>query len=166
MVNAAYRTPGRSQIYQLYVFFGGRYLKIKLDGNLNDTFVNRGSHSILSGRKSLEKADFDAVDAALVVPGTTNQVYFFRDSNYVRVDNFRDEIINGPSLISKGWPSLVEAGFDIVDAIVASPGGGDVYYVFCGVKYVRIKVDSSRGGRLNLSARLISSRWKTLDGWA
>ncbi|ODM21111.1 hypothetical protein SI65_04164 [Aspergillus cristatus] len=151
MVDAAYRIPGRDQLYiwsgrqyariefnqgtpaqapqtsassvdtvvpvpdhkdQLYVFFGGRYLKIKIDDNLNDTSVNSGARTIPSGWKSLEKAGFDTVDAAVVVPGTANQLYFF------------------PGL--EGWPNLVEAGFYGVDAIVESPGGGDVYYVFRG----------------------------------
>ncbi|BCR89700.1 uncharacterized protein ACHE_50898A [Aspergillus chevalieri] len=130
---------------QLYVFFGGRYLEIKIDDNPNDNSVNGGARTIPSGWKSLEKVGFDIVDAAVVVPGNTNQLYFFE---------------------LKGWPNLVEAGFDAINAIVESPSGEDVYYVFCGDKYAKIKIDTSRKDTLNLSTRLISSGWKTLDGWA
>lgn len=62
---------------QLYVFFGGRYLEIKIDDNPNDNSVNGGARTIPSGWKSLEKVGFDIVDAAVVVPGNTNQLYFF-----------------------------------------------------------------------------------------
>lgn len=162
-VDTVVSVPGSQD--QVYVFFGGRYLKIKIDSYFNDTFVNNGPRTIPAGWKSLERAGFDTVDAAVRVPGTNNQLYFFRGLNYVRVDNSTDEIINGPSPISQGWPSITQAGFDAVDAILPSPTGGDVYYVFRGDKYAKIKVDNSRNDTLFSATKLISSGWTTLDGW-
>lgn len=163
-VDAVVPVPGQND--QLYVFWGGYYLKIKLDGNLNDTFVNNDARPIRDGWKALEKAGFDTVDAAMVVPGTTNQLYFFRGLNYIRMDNDKDEILNGPSPIPSGWPTLAQSGFDAVDAIFAHPEYDDIFYFFRGDRYARIKVDrTSRDDTIYSAAKPISEGWKTLEGW-
>ncbi|OQE43503.1 hypothetical protein PENCOP_c003G06276 [Penicillium coprophilum] len=154
--------PGHEN--QLYVFFGGRYAKIKLE-NYDDSFVNDGAHPITSGWKSLVQAGFDTVDAAMLTPGTKNEMYFFNGLNYVRLDNSTDKMVNKVAPIAQGWPSLVQAGFDSVDAIVPSPHGQDLYYVFRGDRFAVIKVDSNRHDTLVSPPKPISSAWKALDGW-
>ncbi|OGM45018.1 hypothetical protein ABOM_005759 [Aspergillus bombycis] len=163
-VDAVVPVPGHKD--QLYVFFGGKYLKIKLDDKLHDSFVNKDALPISHGWKALAKAGFDTVDAAMLVPGTTTQMYFFRGLNYLRWDNDKDEILNGPSPIKDGWPALAASGFDVVDAVFAHPEYDDVFYFFHGDKYARIKVDrSSRHDSIYSAAKPISAGWKTLDGW-
>ncbi|CAI7672970.1 unnamed protein product [Penicillium discolor] len=147
--------PGQEK--QLYVFFGGRYAKIKLE-NYDDSFVTDGASPITSGWKSLAQAGFDTVDAAMLMPGTKNEMYFFRD-------NSTDKIVNKVAPIAEGWPSLVQAGFDCVDAIVASPSVQDHYYVFRGDQFAVIKVDSSRRDTLVSPPKAISSAWQALEGW-
>ncbi|CAI7572886.1 unnamed protein product [Penicillium crustosum] len=140
--------PGQEK--QLYVFFGGRYAKIKLE-NYDDSFVNNGASLITSGWKSLTQAGFDTVDAAMLTPGTKNEI--------------TDKIVNKVAPIAEGWPSLVQAGFDRVDAIVASPSVQDHYYVFLGDQFAVIKVDSSRRDTLVSPPKAISSAWQALEGW-
>ncbi|KAJ5374868.1 hypothetical protein N7517_006874 [Penicillium concentricum] len=154
--------PGHEN--QLYVFFGGRYAKIKLE-NYDDSFIKEGAMSIASGWKSLVQAGFDTVDAAMLTPGTKNEMYFFNGLNYVRLDNSTDKIVNKVAPIAQGWPSLVQAGFDCVDAIVPSPGGQDLYYVFRGDQFAVIKVDSNRRDTLISPPKAISSEWQALEGW-
>ncbi|KAJ5972145.1 Hemopexin/matrixin [Penicillium vulpinum] len=154
--------PGHEN--QLYVFFGGRYARIKLE-NYDDSFVNDGARPITAGWKSLAQAGFDAVDAAMLTPGTKNEMYFFRGLNYVRLDNGTDKLVNKVAPIAQGWPSLVQAGFDCVDAIVPSPSGQDLYYVFRGDQFAVIKVDSSRADTLVSPPKPISAVWKALEGW-
>lgn len=161
-VDTVVSVPGQEK--QLYIFFGGRYAKIKLE-NYDDSFVNDGASPITTGWKSLAQAGFDPVDAAMLTPGTRNEMYFFRGLHYVRLDNSTDKIVNKVAPIAEGWPSLVQAGFDRVDAIVASPSGQDHYYVFHGDQFAVIKVDSSRRDTLVSPPKAISSAWQALEGW-
>ncbi|KAJ5779520.1 hypothetical protein N7457_007240 [Penicillium paradoxum] len=154
--------PGHDN--QLYVFFGGRYIKIKVE-NYDDTFVVDGAHPITSGFKSLAQAGFDTVDAGLLTPGTKSEMYFFRGLKYVRIDTSTDKIVNKVYPITEGWASLVQAGFDSVDAIVRNPAGQDLYYVFRGDQFAVIKVDSNRKDTLVSPPKPISTAWKALDGW-
>lgn len=156
--------PVPGQENQFYIFFGGRYVKIKLE-NYDDSFITEGSRTITWGWQSLAQAGFDTVDAAVLVPGTKSEIYFFRGLNYLRMDNSTDKIINKVSPITEGWPSLVQAGFDCVDAIVPSPAGQDLYYVFRGDQFAVIKIDTSRRDTLITPPKPISSAWKPLDGW-
>ncbi|EKV14606.1 Hemopexin/matrixin [Penicillium digitatum] len=161
-VDTVVPVPGHDD--QLYVFFGGRYAKIKLE-NYDDSFVNDGARPIASGWKSLVQAGFDTVDAAMLTPGTKNEMYFFRGLHYVRLDNSTDKIVNKVAPIAEGWPSLVQAGFDCVDAIVPNLSGQDLYYVFNGDQFAVIKVDSSRRDTLVSPPKTISSSWQALEKW-
>jgi hypothetical protein len=161
-VDTVVPVPGHEN--QLYVFFGGRYAKIKLE-NYDDSFVNDGALPISSGWKSLVQAGFDTVDAAMLTPGTKNEMYFFNGLNYVRLDNSTDKMINKVAPIAQGWPSLVQAGFDCVDAIVPSLIGHDHYYVFRGDQFAVIKVDNNRRDTLVSPPKSISSAWEALDSW-
>jgi len=161
-VDAVVPVPGTEN--QLYVFFGGRYLKIKLE-NYDDSFVTEGARSIESGWKSLIQAGFDTVDAAVLVPGTKSEIYFFRGLNYVRVDNATDKIVLKVAPIKGGWTSIAKAGFDAVDAIVPNLNQPGHYYVFRGDKYAVIALDNSRHDTLISGAKPISEGWKPLDGW-
>ncbi|KXG52979.1 Hemopexin/matrixin [Penicillium griseofulvum] len=161
-VDTVVPVPGHEN--QLYVFFGGRYAKIKLE-NYDDGFANDGALPISSGWKSLVQAGFDTVDAAMLTPGTKNDMYFFNGLNYVRLDNSTDKMVNKVAPIAQGWPSLVQAGFDCVDAIVPSPTGHDHYYVFRGDQFAVIKVDNNRRDTLVSPPKSISSAWKALDSW-
>ncbi|EKV07394.1 hypothetical protein PDIG_72550 [Penicillium digitatum PHI26] len=161
-VDTVVPVPGHDD--QLYVFFGGRYAKIKLE-NYDDSFVNDGARPIASGWKSLVQAGFDTVDAAMLTPGTKNEMYFFRGLHYVRLDNSTDKIVNKVAPIAEGWPSPVQAGFDCVDAIVPNLSGQDLYYVFNGDQFAVIKVDSSRRDTLVSPPKTISSSWQALEKW-
>lgn len=139
---------------QLHVFFGDRYLNLMTTSTTLPSTA-APARSAADGNSSRRRASTLLTE----VPGNSNQLYFFRGLKYVGVDNSTDEIINIPSPILDGWLSLAEAGFDGVDVIVESPGGGDLYYVFREDKYARIKVDSSRKNTLNLSARLFLGKF-------
>ncbi|KAJ5863809.1 uncharacterized protein N7529_005725 [Penicillium soppii] len=161
-VDTVVPVPGTEN--QLYVFFGGRYIKIKLD-NYDDSFVTDGVHHIESGWKSLVQAGFDTVDAAVLVPGTKNEIYFFRGLNYVRVDNATDKMARTVTPIKDGWPSIAKAGFDTVDAIVPSLNHEGHFYVFSGDQYAVIALDHNKEDTLVAASKLISDGWKSMDKW-
>lgn len=149
---------------QLYVFFGGHYVHIKLE-NYDDSFVIDGVRSIESGWKSLVQAGFDTVDAALRVPGSHTSIYFFRGLNYVRIDTATDRVTGKVHQIKTGWPSIAKAGFDSVDAIVSVLDQQGHYYVFYGDQYAVIGLDNNGKDTLITTAKQISEGWRSLDGW-
>ena len=55
-------------------------------------------------------------------PDDSRQAYFFRDSQYVVIKwapgKTDDTIVRGPHSVTGYWPSLKEAGFESVDAVL------------------------------------------------
>jgi hypothetical protein len=154
--------PGKEN--ELYVFFGGRFARIKLE-NYDDSWVNEGARTIENGWKSLVQAGFDTVDAALLAPGTESHIYFFRGMHYVRVDNSTDKMVLNVATIKSGWTSIAKAGFDCVDSIVPVLNQPHHYYVFRGDQFAVISLDNNRNDTLVSGAKLISEAFKPLHDW-
>ncbi|CAG8140509.1 unnamed protein product [Penicillium salamii] len=161
-VNTVVPVPGHDD--QLYVFFGGRYVHIRLD-KYDDSFVIDGAHSIESGWKALVQTGFDTVDAALKVPGSDTDIYFFRGLHYVRINSSSGKLMGKVTPIKTGWPSIVKAGFDSVDAIVSIIDQPGHYYVFYGSRYAVVRLDNAGHDTLISAAKPISDGWTSLDDW-
>ncbi|CAG7924600.1 unnamed protein product [Penicillium olsonii] len=161
-VNTVVPVPGHDD--QLFVFFGGRYVHIKLD-NYDDSFVVDGAQPMESGWKALVHAGFDTVDAALRVPGSDTDIYFFRGLHYVRMNCATGKLTGKVTPIKTGWPSVVKAGFDCVDAMVSVIDRPGHYYVFYGSQYAVIGLDNAGHDTLVSNAKPISEGWMSLDEW-
>ncbi|KAK0657897.1 Hemopexin-like domain-containing protein [Cercophora newfieldiana] len=166
-IDAVLPVPGTANgtTIESYFFSGTRYVRIKVIPSSNDDVIVFGPKKITDEWKCLAAAKFDCVDAAMPVPGLDQEAYFFRGENYVRVNVARDEIVFGPAKIADHWPSLVKAGFDVVDAVLPIPNKGfeSQAYFFRGDRYARIKVvPSEKTDEITFGPALIVDEWKSL----
>ncbi|KAB5588702.1 Albumin-2 [Ceratobasidium theobromae] len=97
-----------------------------------------------------------------------NQTYFFHGDKYVKInwapDQYDDSIQYGPTEFAKEWPTLKEAEFAQVDAILPIPGHQYRSYFFCGSRYARIEFTPSQSGDQILGGvRPIKGNWLSLD---
>lgn len=99
-----------------------------------------------------------------------NEAYFFSGEQYCRVKytpgTSAEDITYGPTEIAQEWKTLVEAGFNTVDAAFAirDPGYENQVYFFSGTKYVRIKFIPGTPQEEILSGPTdIVSGWASLD---
>ncbi|KAG8688825.1 hypothetical protein FRC12_000949 [Ceratobasidium sp. 428] len=107
------------QVYKAFVFSGPRFCRIRYLVGQGDDALLTGVSSITEHWRSLAKAGFDHVDGAMVVPGATNQAYFFSGSKVCRVAfNTTDELLEGPYEINKRWYKL---GFQTIDTVFQAP---------------------------------------------
>lgn len=51
-----------------------------------------------------------------------------------------DYIVNGPKNILSEWPSLQQAGFAYIDAVLPNPANAEEAYFFCGEQYALINI--------------------------
>ncbi|CAE6437405.1 unnamed protein product [Rhizoctonia solani] len=96
------------------------------------------------------------------------QSYFFKGDKYVKInwtpDKADSTIAYGPTEFVKDWPSLKEAGFDRVDAILPIFGYDYHAYFFCGDKYAHIEyVPDGTGDKILGGVRPIKGNWLSLD---
>ncbi|QKX64736.1 uncharacterized protein TRUGW13939_11912 [Talaromyces rugulosus] len=161
-VDAILEVPGVPG--QIYVFRGAHYVRIKVEPQTSGDEIVYGPYKITDQWKTLAKAGFDTIDAAIPVPGKDGEAYIFRGENYVRVHVFDDKIIYGPAKLATEWPGLTQAGFDVVDAAFPVPGGtGGETYFFSGINYVKVKVVASAPDKISWGPKPIADYWKTLS---
>lgn len=149
-----------------YFFSGTRYVRVDNIGvgKGGDT-LGAGPTSITSAWKSLDKAGFTTVDAVLNMGGGT--AYFFSGTQYARVDNIGvgkggDTLGAGPSSIARTWPSLAQANFTTVDAVLGM-GSGKAFF-FSGSQYARVdNIGVGKGGdTLGAGPTTVASSWESL----
>ena len=99
-VDAALNVPGKK--HQVYFFRGTKYVKVHLE----DDRLVKGPKSLAHGWPELANAGFDAVDTAVEVPGTANQVIFFRGKKSITVEIVSggdNRVVKGPESILTDW---------------------------------------------------------------
>ncbi|KAF8651597.1 hypothetical protein AX16_004687 [Volvariella volvacea WC 439] len=141
-VDAALPSPNGNG--EVYFFSGTRYALIKVKPGTTDDYIINGPKDIASEWPSLRKAGFNKVDAAFISPTKKSEAYFFSGTRYALIKivpgTTDDYIINGPKSIVSEWPSLRNAGFSMVDAVLPSPNGNGETYFFSGNRYALIRV--------------------------
>ncbi|KAG8726109.1 hypothetical protein FRC12_023700, partial [Ceratobasidium sp. 428] len=70
--------------YTAYFFCGEKYARIHFTPSQPGDQVLGGVRTITSNWKSLAKAGFEHVDAAMIVPGTTDQAFIFSGNEFCR----------------------------------------------------------------------------------
>ncbi|KAI9930797.1 hypothetical protein MW887_011555 [Aspergillus wentii] len=158
-VDAVCPVPGNNR--RIYVFSGAKYVKLELNPDtLVDTLATEPT-PITDGWKTLGRAGFDRIDAAMVVPGTEDNIYFFRGKEWIDV-SWTDQLISHGT-IAESWPSLKKAEFETVDAILKNED--DTYYFFSGDRYARIRMKQDEDTLYDDGPYHIS-RWNTFGNWA
>lgn len=141
-----------------YAFSGAKYMRLKLNmPGLSDTVVTENGP--IEAWKTLARYGFDRIDAAMAVPGSKTNIYFFRGREWIDVSCNDDLISYGT--IQESWPSLVAAGFQTIDAIL--PNDDHTYYVFSGRRYVRIKMEKDEDTIIGSVHDIID--WNSLKDW-
>lgn len=149
-----------------YFFKATQYARV--DG----IYVGRGGDTLGAGPAttartwpSLAQADFTTVDAVLFMG--EGHAFFFSGTQYARVDNIHvgrggDTLGAGPSTIARTWPSLAQADFTTVDAVL--PMGGGSAYFFSGTQYARVdNIHVGHGGDiLGAGPATITRSWPSL----
>ncbi|KAG8704250.1 hypothetical protein FRC08_002343 [Ceratobasidium sp. 394] len=147
-----------------YFFSGSKYVRLKFTPSSSKEELLGSVRSTTANWRSLAKAGFDRVDAAIPVPGTTNQAYFFSGREFCRV-SFRegvaspDELLDGPHMIRDRWEGL---GVNTIDTIFPSPTSHKHAYFFSGSQAGRLAFVS--GGNVELDVGLLDAAdyWPSL----
>ncbi|KAF8601636.1 hypothetical protein BDV93DRAFT_585062 [Ceratobasidium sp. AG-I] len=138
-IDAILPIPGHD--HRAYFFSGDKYARIEYVPGAPGDKILGGVRSIKDNWASVAKAGFDHLDAAIMVPGTTDQAYILCGEQYCRI-NFRegkndDELLDGPKAITTGWGAMK---FKSVDTIIPEPSTTHGAYAFCGDQYARMKI--------------------------
>ncbi|KIM41540.1 hypothetical protein M413DRAFT_27868 [Hebeloma cylindrosporum] len=125
-----------------YFFAGDQYALINVRPGTTDDTLEAGPKLIFGNWPSLVEAGFGNVDAILQNPNNLqHEAYFFYGTHQLSpLGSTGDYIINGPKTIVDEWPSLKQAGFSTVDAILPHPRVASKAYFFSGDKYALIKI--------------------------
>ncbi len=163
-VDAVVGVPGVPNSF--YVFLGGHYFRanIDTDKSLQDSFTHNGVKIIEGGWKRLVEAGFDTIDAGVSHPSDNDHIWFFRGTKTLKYTWSEDKVSTGPAPITSIWPSLREAGFDSVDAIVSDPSERDLFFVFRGDEYVKIRWRLHSKATLEKGPLSIQQYWPVLKG--
>ncbi|KIM41543.1 hypothetical protein M413DRAFT_27869 [Hebeloma cylindrosporum] len=151
-----------------YFFSGNQYAIINVKPGTTDDTLKAGPKLIIGNWPSLVKAGFGNVDAILQNPNNLqHEAYFFYGTQYVLINtklgSTGDYIINGPKTIVDEWPSLKQAGFTTVDAILPHPRVDSKAYFFSGDKYVLIKMTPGTTNDYIINGpKEIASEWPSL----
>ncbi|KAG9100978.1 hypothetical protein FS749_011258 [Ceratobasidium sp. UAMH 11750] len=160
-VDATLPIPGN--VNKAYFFSGSQYARIQFTPGSSEERILGGVHSI-SDWRSLTKAGFDHVDAAMIVPGTTDQAYIFSDTRMCRI-SFRegtsdgDELLDGPHVIRARWGKL---GFLRVNRIVPNPHAPEQAYVFAGTLAARISITREGDANVEVGPTPAAGYWPSL----
>ncbi|KAE8324842.1 hypothetical protein BDV39DRAFT_179981 [Aspergillus sergii] len=154
-VDAVCPVPGNKE--RLYVFSGANYVKLGINTESLVRSLVTARTPITKGWTTLGRAGWDRIDAAMVVPGSETNVYFFRGKEWIDV-SWEDELVSHGT-IAESWPSLVEAKFETVDAILDNYD--NTYYVFSGDQCARIRMDEDKD-TLVTGPYCIADKWTSL----
>jgi len=110
-INAVLQLDGYAKF--VWFFSGTKFICAKWskkdDGSIKSK-IHVGP-SLISLWAPIQRANFQTVDMILPNPENKNQIWVFSGSKYVLVtfeggDSARGSIVEGPKLVTQGWPSL------------------------------------------------------------
>ncbi|KAG9080193.1 hypothetical protein FRC06_006964 [Ceratobasidium sp. 370] len=161
-IDAILPIPGN--VNKAYFFCGDKYARIQFTPSSSEEQILGGVRSIANNWGSLVKAGFNHVDAAMIVPGTTDQAYFFCGNEFCRVlfkegASSPDELLDGPHMIRDRWSGL---GFRTIDTVVPSPTSAKHAYVFSGAQAARIILVPGGGVQTDVGPRNAADYWPSL----
>ncbi|KAG8689897.1 hypothetical protein FRC11_014989, partial [Ceratobasidium sp. 423] len=132
--------PIQPHPHRYYFFSGEKYVRIDYVPETSKEELVGGVHWVTEWN-SLKTAGFNSIDAAINVPGATNETYFFCNNKYVRASWHEgyggERVIEGPKYIAEGWGVT---GFNRFDMVLPHPTKSDHAYIFSEKKYVQVKI--------------------------
>lgn len=167
MLQARAAFPRHDKNEQVYFFTANQFVRIKVVPATKDDVILNGPKTIITEWPSLKKAGFAKVDAVLPSPNGNGETYFFSDDKYALIkvipETNNDFIINGPHKTLDMWPSLREAGFSKLDAVLPIFNESDEAYFFSGTRYARIKFrPGSTNDFIVNGPKVITNEWPSL----
>ncbi|KAG8736342.1 hypothetical protein FRC10_009416 [Ceratobasidium sp. 414] len=161
-IDAILPIPGN--VNKAYFFSGSQYARIQFTPASSDEQILGGVRSITDNWGSLAKAGFERVDAAMIVPGTTGQAYFFSGNEFCRVSfkegvSSPDELLDGPHMIRDRWSG---SGFRTIDTIVPHPTSANRVYIFSGDKASRVILVPGGGVDTDVGPSNAADYWPSL----
>ncbi|KAF8595862.1 hypothetical protein BDV93DRAFT_528373 [Ceratobasidium sp. AG-I] len=163
-IDAVLPIPGNDQ--QAHFFSGSQYMRVNStlsQGAGQNTSTGTTSYTIASGWPGLKAAGFDTgIDAALVVPNTTDQAFFFKGDKYCRISfnhgPSSNSLLEGPTNITTGWAAM---NVSYVDFLIPRPGGPVQHaYVFTGPNYIPTDVTGTGQGKQSTPPRAVATYFK------
>lgn len=101
-----------------------------------------------------------SVKAAIPLPWSEDEIYFFNESKYARIDTVKDTVPYHDAFnIWTNWPGLFQTGFSPINAAFIPPGKSDEAYFFSGSRCV--KLDPSNG-KVSDGPFYIHDKWEGL----
>jgi hypothetical protein len=138
---------------RIYLFSGPWYVRLT---NTTSNGPESGYPRKIAGNwKGLPKAFRDGIDAALMRE-SNGKIYFFKGSQYVRMNNDSRMDAGYPKPIAGNWKGLPAAFNQGIDAALWRESNGKIYF-FKGSQYVRIGNDSRMEAGY---PRPIAGNWK------
>ncbi|GII97089.1 hemopexin repeat-containing protein [Sinosporangium siamense] len=137
-IDAAVKDPSGANA--LYLFRGPEVVHYNLD---DDTIS--GPNLIKSALPGLEDTNFiHGVSAALACPGSPNEMWLFRDDEYLRYNTYECRMGIQPKPIAEGWSGFRDKLFiDRMDAALAHPtSNGEIWFFHDGY-YVRFNTPNN-----------------------
>lgn len=104
----------------------------------------------------------EPVRSAVNLPTSGTEIYFFRDTRYVRVNAVTDTISYSTAKdIWAGWPALFQVGFATIDAVLPTADQPNNAYFFSGERCALIDIPADKVAEGGLPFRWIE-KWSSL----
>lgn len=160
-VRACFKHPENKG--EAYFFSNTECVRITIQPGTTRDHIVDGPKLIINEWSSLQKTIVFRVDAALPNPDNTDEAYFFSGSRYVLINVTRNSIVHEPKQILTEWPSLRQAGFTTVDAVLPNPDDEGEAYFFSGERYVLVKIrPGTRNDFIVNGPKVTRTEWPSL----
>ena len=137
---------------------GGQKVIKEFRRNGYDLYTTAPKINALDGVKRLIHPKPQSYKAVVQLPQSPNEIYFFKDDRYARIDVVKDELSYSVKSIRDLWKSLAAAENVPVDAILPNPKEKTQTYFFSGPKCAIIDMYNDKFlGKFNTA-----TQWKTL----
>lgn len=111
----------------------------------------------VSGITPPQLESFGSNKAAVPLSWSRDEIYFFKDQQYVRINTVWDTIDKNAKDVWSMWPALKDLGFAPINAIFSAPENKIEAYFFSGSRCARLNTQSGqladKGGPFNFQEK-------------
>lgn len=140
---------------------GGQKVIKEFRRNGYDLYTTAPNINPLDRVKHLLQPEPQSYRAVVQLPQSPNEMYFFKDDRYARIDVVKDSLSYSVKAIRDTWKSLTAAETGSVDATLPNPKENNQTYFFFGPKCAIIDMQKDEFlGKFNTP-----DKWKTLGSY-